>query len=222
MFEEEREMWEKFFGFFKGKFNEDVGILPGAFEDEDIEIDMIIGENSKLVRGIRVFQLLEDDFEDDEGEESDECLETDGDETEEEEEQEEELVDDEEDDDGEDDDGEDDDDEDQGILVYDLIYNPKAKPSGVVAVELDFPESERVEDEESIEEDHHCKACEEGKGEHTHPTEEGPIPEDKIWISMEIYTEDGNVDSEITSAVVTYKKNNQKHVFVETDEFPDL
>lgn len=95
MFEEERKMWEKFFGFFKGKFNEDVGILPGAFEDEDIEIDMIIGENSKLVRGIRVFQLLEDDFEDDEEsdeEESDECLETDGDDKEEEEEEEEEEV----------------------------------------------------------------------------------------------------------------------------------
>ncbi len=217
MFEEEREMWEKFFGFFKGKFNEDVGILPGAFEDEDIEIDMIIGENSKLVRGIRVFQLLEDDFEDDEEsdeEESDECLETDGDDKEEEEEEEEEE--------DVEEDEDDDDDEDQEILVYDLIYSPKAKPSGVVAVELDFPEPERVEDEESIEEDSYCKACEEGEGEHNHPMEEGSIPEDKIWITMEIYTVDGYVDSEITSAVVTYKKENQKHVFVETDEFPDL
>ena len=228
MFEEEREMWEKFFGYFKKKFNEDVGILPGAFEDEDIEIDMIIGEQTKKVRGIRVFQLTDEEFDDDdedldEEEDSDECLEKDGGEekTDEKDDSSDDKAD-EEDLDDEDDDEDFEDGEDQGILVYDLIYSPTAKPSGLVAAELDFPEPEQVEDEDSIEEDSYCKACEEGKGEHNHPVVDETVPDDKVWITMEIYTENGQLDSEIKCAVVTYKESNEKQVFVETDDFPDL
>ena len=131
MFDEEREMWEKFFGYFKKKFGEEVGILPGAFEDDDIEVDMIIGESTKLVRGIRVFQLLEDDeaFDSDE---DDDNVEPDTDDDEDSEDIEDDGDDDDvdgddDDDDDDDDEDEDFDDDDQGIWVYDLIYTKDGK-----------------------------------------------------------------------------------------------
>jgi len=223
MFDEEREMWEKFFGYFKKKFGEEVGILPGAFEDDDIEVDMIIGESTKLVRGIRVFQLLEDDeaFDSDEDDDNvepdtddDEDIEDDGDDDD--------VDGDDDDDDDDDDEDEDFDDDDQGIWVYDLIYTKDGKQTGKLAVELDFPEPEKVEDEDELEEGSHCKACEEGEGEHNHPTEETSPEDEKIWITMEIYTEEGNLDDKITCAVVIYKETNEKHVFIETNDFPEM
>ncbi len=71
MFDDEKEEWEKFFDFFKKKFNEEVGLMPGIFENDDFEVDLVIGEKSEEIYGIRILQTEEYDDEEDEEEEED-------------------------------------------------------------------------------------------------------------------------------------------------------
>ncbi|UYP45664.1 hypothetical protein NEF87_001949 [Candidatus Lokiarchaeum ossiferum] len=69
MFDDEKAEWDKFFDFFKEKFNEEVGLMPGVFENDDYEIDLIVGEETGDILGVRVMQSIayEDDEEDEEG-----------------------------------------------------------------------------------------------------------------------------------------------------------
>jgi len=82
MFGDEKAEYIKFFDFYKKKFNEEVGLVPSVFENDDFEIDLAVGEDSGKIHGIRVMQIVpyeekegeeeEDEEEDDEGEEEEE------------------------------------------------------------------------------------------------------------------------------------------------------
>ena len=78
----------KFFDFYKKKFNEEVGLVPSVFENDDFEIDLAVGEDTGKIHGIRVMQIVP--YEGEEGEESEEEEEEEDDETGEEDEEEEE------------------------------------------------------------------------------------------------------------------------------------
>ncbi|MHA1720369.1 MAG: hypothetical protein ACTSWX_11990 [Promethearchaeota archaeon] len=69
MFGDEKAEWNKFFDFYKKKFNEEVGLFPGVFENDDFEIDLVVGEDSGKVHGIRVMQIAPYEEEDQEEEE---------------------------------------------------------------------------------------------------------------------------------------------------------
>ena len=107
MFEEEKAEWDHLFAVYKKIFDEDVGIMTGIYESDEIEIDLMVGEKSDDVRGMKVLQMVSAP-EDDEEEEADEeidALETD-----------------------EEDDTEDDS-EIVEILEYDFLAKPGAKES---------------------------------------------------------------------------------------------
>ena len=154
MFEEEREEYAKFFDFFKTMFKEDVGFIPSIYEDDDFEIDLIIGEDSGEIRGIRVLQMMSADEEED--------LEWEGSakevlESPEEEADEDEIE--EEDDKEEDDETEEDDEEDDifEMYQYDFVatdYEP-GKIVGNLCLEttFDMPNHEDEEEEEETEEE---------------------------------------------------------------------
>ena len=58
MFDEEREALDNLFKYFESKFKEEVGIMAGVVEEEEFELDLIVGMDSDLVRGIRLLQFL--------------------------------------------------------------------------------------------------------------------------------------------------------------------
>ena len=70
MFGDEKAEYIKFFDFYKKKFNEEVGLVPSVFENDDFEIDLAVGEDSGKIHGIRVMQIAP--YEGEEGEEGDE------------------------------------------------------------------------------------------------------------------------------------------------------
>lgn len=79
MFEEEKAEWDHLFEVYKKIFSENIGIMAGIYESDEIEIDLMVGEESDDVRGMKVFQAVPA-AEDDEEEEADEeidALETD-------------------------------------------------------------------------------------------------------------------------------------------------
>ena len=69
MFADEKAEWDKFYNFFKKEFNEEVGFMLGVFESDDYEIDLIVGEDSGDIHGVRIMQAIpyEDEEEDVEG-----------------------------------------------------------------------------------------------------------------------------------------------------------
>jgi len=87
LFGDEKAEYIKFFDFYKKKFNEEVGLVPSVFENDDFEIDLAVGEDTGKIHGIRVMQIVP--YEGKDGEEGDEEKEDDeaGDEDEEEEEE---------------------------------------------------------------------------------------------------------------------------------------
>ncbi|MHA1584801.1 MAG: hypothetical protein ACTSWL_06075 [Promethearchaeota archaeon] len=131
MFEEEKEEWTKFFDFYKTKFGEEVGVMPGVFENDDFELDLFVGDETGEIRGIRVLQAVP--FEDD------------GENDEEDDEEDEDLAVDEEDD-------EEDEDEVFEIYSYDFVANSALKPSDLAGepyFSLEFNSGgEENEDEE--------------------------------------------------------------------------
>ena len=70
MFGDEKAEYIKFFDFYKKKFNEEVGLVPSVFENDDFEIDLAVGEDTGKIHGIRVMQIVP--YEGEEGEEGDE------------------------------------------------------------------------------------------------------------------------------------------------------
>ena len=69
MFGDEKAEYIKFFDFYKKKFNEEVGLVPSVFENDDFEIDLAVGEDTGKIHGIRVMQIVP--YEGEEGEEGD-------------------------------------------------------------------------------------------------------------------------------------------------------
>ncbi len=122
MFEEEKEEWKRLFNYFQEKFNEEVGILFGSYENEEIgvELDLFVGEESELVRGIRVFQEVPSDEEDLEDEDEEEDLELEDEEDEE---------------------------EDTEVFVYDLVALPGATVTGEEFVEFVVERPEVMKEE---------------------------------------------------------------------------
>ena len=140
MFEEEKEEWTKFFDFYKTKFGEEVGVMPGVFENDDFELDLFVGDETGEIRGIRVLQAVP--FKDD------------GKNDEEDDDEDEDLAVDEEDDKDEDDDDDDEEDEDEvfEIYSYDFVANSALKPNDLAGepyFSLEFNSAgEENEDEE--------------------------------------------------------------------------
>ena len=72
MFGNEKQEYIKYFDFYKKKFNEEVGLVPSVFENDDFEIDLAVGEDSGKIHGIRVMQIVPYEGEEGEGEEGEE------------------------------------------------------------------------------------------------------------------------------------------------------
>ena len=77
MFGDEKAEWIKFFDFYQKKFKEEVSLVPSVFENDDFEVDLVVGEDSGKIYGIRVMQIIpyegkEDDEEEEEDEEDEE------------------------------------------------------------------------------------------------------------------------------------------------------
>jgi hypothetical protein len=158
MFEEDKEEWHKLFDYYKQRFGEDTGVICGVLDTEDFEIDLFAGENSGKVYGMRLYQVME-------LEEGD----VDGDEKE-----------------------EDDEEEESDIMCYDLVATPKAKIQGKTACEatVDLPEEGKDEQSEQVHK-----------------------------FSIKIYTEDGDVNSNVTGAVgILDGKPGSRAVFLEPPE----
>ena len=74
MFGDEKAEWNKFFDFYKKKYKEEVGFVPSVFENDDFEVDLVVGEDSGKIHGIRVMQIVpyEEEGEEEEEEEDEE------------------------------------------------------------------------------------------------------------------------------------------------------
>ncbi|HMF33515.1 MAG TPA: hypothetical protein VKK79_18980 [Candidatus Lokiarchaeia archaeon] len=59
MFDADKAELDALFNFYLKRFGEDIGMMLGVIDTEDIELDLYVGEKSNLVRGMRVFQLLD-------------------------------------------------------------------------------------------------------------------------------------------------------------------
>ncbi|MHA1675431.1 MAG: hypothetical protein ACTSYI_17605 [Promethearchaeota archaeon] len=140
MFEEERKEFEIFFDFYQKKFKEEVGLLPGVYEDDDFEIDLVMGQDSEEFLGARIMQYVPvDESTLEEGDRIDEIDELDdlkedkeeGSENKTEEKDGDVYDEDEEDDDEYDDDEYDDDDEDElmEMILYDFVKSSEEKPT---------------------------------------------------------------------------------------------
>ena len=56
MFEGVKEILDKYYKFLKDKFGENIGIMYGLYTGDDgIEVDLMLGEDSELVHGVRFF-----------------------------------------------------------------------------------------------------------------------------------------------------------------------
>ncbi|QEE14244.1 hypothetical protein DSAG12_00055 [Promethearchaeum syntrophicum] len=86
-FGEEKAEYLKFFDFYKKKFKEEVGLVPSVFENDDFEVDLVVGEDSGKIYGTRVMQIIP--YEREEGDEDADEGKVDVDEEEAEEEEEE-------------------------------------------------------------------------------------------------------------------------------------
>lgn len=64
MFDEEKEDLDKLYKYFEDKFGEEVGIMAAVVETEEFEMDLIVGMDSDLVRGIRLLQFFPSEDED--------------------------------------------------------------------------------------------------------------------------------------------------------------
>ncbi len=58
---------KKIFDFFEKKYKESVGIMFGVVETDEIEMDIVRGEESSQVLGIRIYQFLGNDQDDEKG-----------------------------------------------------------------------------------------------------------------------------------------------------------
>ncbi|MHA1776726.1 MAG: hypothetical protein ACTSWC_08105 [Promethearchaeota archaeon] len=77
MFESEREESDAFFSYFSEKYGEEVGLMLSFYDDEEFEIDLIVGMDSETIYGLNVIQSLlaeniEEDREDNEDGDDDE------------------------------------------------------------------------------------------------------------------------------------------------------
>jgi hypothetical protein len=128
MFGEEKAEWDKFYDFYKAKFGEEVGLMLSVFQNDDFEIDFVIGEDSGEIHGVRIMQMVP--YTDDEEEEDDEELaeiETDE----------------------EDDSDEEDDDEMMEMIQYDFVKTAisKAEIKGEPLFQLEFGEKPQESEE---------------------------------------------------------------------------
>jgi hypothetical protein len=179
MFDEMKAEWDRFFNFYKNRFNEEVEYMPEIFGDEHLEMDLVIGQDSGLVRGLRFIVILDSD-EDDEDEEGEDDAEG-GEEDEAEAEGDDEDVD-------LDDDSDDEDDEAVDVVGYDLAAQDGAVVTGQPLLELTFLKRGEGEDEENDEEPADLGEDEEFEGEYE--------------MVLKVYTEDGTLDTEPTGAEV--------------------
>ncbi len=139
MFEEERKEFEIFFNFYSKKFKEEVGLLPGVYEDDDFEIDLVMGQDSEEFLGARIMQYVPVDEstleEGDRIEEIDELDDLVEDKDEGSEDKDEDKVDgdddkdDDDEDEGEYDDDDDDEDELMEMILYDFVKSSEEKPT---------------------------------------------------------------------------------------------
>jgi hypothetical protein len=140
MFDTEKAEYEKFFDFYKKKFDEEVAIMPGVFEDDDFEIDLLVGEKSETIRGVRILNFQPYEEEDDEedkkaNKEIDELPEAEEDEDES--------------------DSEDDEEDVVEVFCYDLVATEGGKIKGELLFEIYFRapgEDSEVEGDEEQEE----------------------------------------------------------------------
>ena len=83
MFGDEKEEWNKFFDYYQKKYKEEVGLVPSVFENDDFEVDLVVGEDSGKIHGIRVMQIILYEGEEGDNDEEEEEEEDDDDEGEE-------------------------------------------------------------------------------------------------------------------------------------------
>lgn len=197
MFEDEKAEWDKFFDFFKGKFNEEVGLMPGVFENDDFEIDLVVGEDTGDIHGIRIMQSIayEDDEEDEEADAEIEEIKTD---EEDEEEDESDMVE---------------------MIQYDFVKMPIAETEidGKPYFQLQFgtPDEEEKEEEEEKDDKQEVEKT---------STDDDEENEDEPWFKLVIYSKKNeNDEEEITGAVMVNEKNPEEiTVFVEDPELEQL
>ncbi len=200
MFADEKAEWDKFYNFFKKEFNEEVGFMLGVFESDDYEIDLIVGEDSGDIHGVRIMQAIpyEDEEEDTEGDAEIAEIKT------------------REDDEG--DEGDEGEEEDEDAMVemiqYDFVKKPiaEAEIEGKPYFQLQFGNPDKTEDEEATKE--------------TTPTEDEETKEkddndDGSWFKLVIYSKQAEGEEiELTGAVMVNGENPEEvTVFV---EHPDL
>ncbi|WP_457557330.1 hypothetical protein [Candidatus Harpocratesius sp.] len=58
MFENERKESEAFFNYFLDKFNEEVGLLLAFYDDDEFEIDLIVGMDTETIYGLNILQYI--------------------------------------------------------------------------------------------------------------------------------------------------------------------
>ncbi|MCF2139570.1 MAG: hypothetical protein K9W44_05910 [Candidatus Lokiarchaeota archaeon] len=58
MFENERKESEAFFNYFSDKFNEEVGLLLAFYDDDEFEIDLIVGMDTETIYGLNILQYV--------------------------------------------------------------------------------------------------------------------------------------------------------------------
>jgi hypothetical protein len=240
MFAADRKEINAFYDYYKAKFNEEVNIMMGVLELEDLMVDLIIGD-SEEIHGVRVFRT--EDHPDDctcpectdhpEDCQCDECREhpedcqcadcTDH---------------------PEDCTCEECSSEDVPAVVYDLIRVPKAKITGkpifqifledTVADEEEHPEDCTCPECTDHPEDCDCEYCKEHPEDcdcedcKEHPEDckcpecsDEPTGDENLELT--IYSEDGSMDSKVVCAVLRFlKEDNRQEVFLLDEKLFDM
>jgi hypothetical protein len=180
LFDEDKDM-QNVLAYYEKRFKEDIGIMLGVAEHDDIEVDLIVGTDSNQVLGMRVLQSVPAEEIDDSGDnkkaakDADQSLEAEGDAS--------------------------DDDELIDVIIYDLTReeDPKAEVKGNLA--LKFLVGTPVYDEDSDDEEKPPKKQESKKN----AKDSGEaVNNSKYWVEISLYWKVEDECAEYTGAILHY------------------
>jgi hypothetical protein len=208
LFEEDKDM-QNVLAYYEKRFKEDIGIMLGVVEHEDIEVDLIVGTDSNQVLGMRVLQSVPaEDIDASENDvpaanDAEQVPASDGESSSE--------------DEGEDDEV-DDDNELIDVIIYDLtrVDDPKAKVKGEPA--LKFLVGAPIYEDDSDDEEKPAEKQEPKKA----PTGgDEAVEKEKYWLEISLYWKiDEDECADYTGAILHYiNKPQTKIVFLPN---PDL
>ncbi|MEX2684503.1 MAG: hypothetical protein Q6373_023235 [Candidatus Sigynarchaeota archaeon] len=190
---DEQEDLSRVLDYYEKKFKEKIGIMPAVVETDNIEMDLIVGMDSDQVIGMRLFQFIPVDEDDEKGnngtnkEESSKKI-SKNDETEDDEDLDNDLYD---------------------VLVYDFTRseNAKVKIPGepILEVEVGAPECDAGEDEEE-------RVSKPKASEKKSSKASKAATEEKYWVHIAVFMKEDAEGAELSGAWLHYVEKPQTKI----------